>query len=46
MEERLAGTIGVAIALAEQQTDIIRVHDVAAIQDALLAWKTVREWQV
>ncbi|TWT59901.1 dihydropteroate synthase [Rubinisphaera italica] len=45
MEERLAGTIGVAIALAEQQTDIIRVHDVAAIQDALLAWKTVREWQ-
>lgn len=45
MEERLAGTIGVAIVLAEQQTDIIRVHDVAAIQDALLAWKTVREWQ-
>ncbi len=44
MEERLAGTIGVSIALAEQQTDIIRVHDVAAINDALLAWKTVREW--
>lgn len=41
LDERLAGTIGVAIALAAQHTDIIRVHDVAAVQDALRAWRTV-----
>jgi len=42
MEERLAGTLGVSIALAEQHTDILRVHDVAAVKDALLAWQTIR----
>lgn len=41
VEERLAGTTGVAIALAAQQTDILRIHDVAAIRDALLAWHRV-----
>jgi len=41
VEERLAGTIGVSIALAKQSTDMIRVHDVRAVKDALLAWKTV-----
>jgi len=41
IEERLSGTIGVAVALAAQQTDIIRVHDVRAVRDALIAWKTV-----
>ena len=43
LDERLAGTIGVAIALATQHTDIIRVHDVAAVQDALRAWRTVMQ---
>jgi dihydropteroate synthase len=41
VDERLSGTIGVAVALAAQQTDIIRVHDVRAVRDALIAWKTV-----
>lgn len=41
-DERLAGTIGVAIALAEQGVEMLRVHDVAAVRDALRAWDTVR----
>ena len=41
IEERNAGTIGVSIALAAQGTDILRVHDVRATRDALLAWQTV-----
>ncbi len=44
VDERLSGTIGVSIALAEQGAEILRVHDVAAMRDALLAWRTVREW--
>lgn len=42
VEERLAGTIGVSIALAENQADILRVHDVAAVRDSLTAWQAVR----
>ncbi len=41
VEERNAGTIGVSLALAAQGTDILRVHDVRATRDALLAWHTV-----
>ncbi len=41
-DERLAGTIGVSIALAQQQTDILRIHDVAAISDALKSWRAIR----
>jgi len=41
VEERVAGTIGVSIALAQQGVDILRVHDVAAVRDALLAWRAV-----
>ena len=41
VDERTSGTIGVAIALAAQHTDIIRVHDVQAVRDALTAWQTV-----
>ncbi len=41
IEERNSGTIGVSIALAAQGTDILRVHDVRATRDALLAWQTV-----
>jgi len=43
VEERVAGTIGVAVALAEQGAEIIRVHDVAAVHDALVAWRVVGE---
>ncbi len=42
VEERLAGTIGVSIALAQQYADILRVHDVAAVKDALSAWDRLR----
>jgi dihydropteroate synthase len=38
VDERLAGTIGVSVALAYQQTDMIRVHDVAANRDAITAF--------
>ncbi len=40
-DERLAGTIGVSIALAQQETDILRVHDVAAVSDALKSWRAI-----
>ncbi len=40
-DERLAGTIGVSIALAQQHTDLLRVHDVAAIKDALKSWQAI-----
>ncbi len=42
IEERAAGTVGVAIALAEQGVEILRVHDVAAVKDALTAWQAIR----
>ncbi|MBC7819789.1 MAG: dihydropteroate synthase, partial [Planctomycetaceae bacterium] len=41
VEERNSGTLGVSLALAAQGTDILRVHDVRATRDALLAWHTV-----
>lgn len=41
VEERNAGTIGISLALAAQGTDILRVHDVQATRDALLAWQTI-----
>ncbi len=44
VDERLSGTLGVSIALAEQGAELLRVHDVAATRDALVAWRTVREW--
>ncbi|QDT37155.1 Dihydropteroate synthase [Stratiformator vulcanicus] len=43
VEERTAGTIGVSIALASQGVDILRVHDVGAVRDALTAWRCVTE---
>jgi len=42
VEERDAGTIGVSMALAEQGVDILRVHDVRTVRDAIVAWNTVR----
>jgi len=41
VDERLYGTIGVAIAAAMQGADILRIHDVAAVRDSLLAWQAV-----
>jgi len=43
VEERTAGTIGVSVALAALGVDYLRVHDVQAVRDALLAWKTVTD---
>lgn len=42
VEERLAGTIGVSIGLAEQHADILRVHDVAEVKDAIAAWQCLQ----
>ncbi len=42
VEEREAGTVGVSIALAELGVDILRIHDVRSVRDALVAWDTIR----
>lgn len=42
VEERLAGTLGVSVALAERGVDVLRVHDVAAVRDTLIAWQAIR----
>ncbi|MGD9855454.1 MAG: dihydropteroate synthase [Planctomycetaceae bacterium] len=41
LDERTSGTLGVAIALAQQGTEILRVHDVAAVKDAITAWRAI-----
>ncbi|MCH2201982.1 MAG: dihydropteroate synthase [Fuerstiella sp.] len=41
VDERLAGTAGVSIGLAQQGADVLRVHDVAAIRDVLIAWQAL-----
>ncbi len=43
VEERLAGTVGVAIALAQAKVDYIRIHDVRAVRDAMVAWQAILE---
>ncbi len=43
VEERLAGTIGVSIGLADNGADVLRIHDVAATRDALIARLSVLE---
>ncbi|MGH7199602.1 MAG: dihydropteroate synthase [Planctomycetaceae bacterium] len=43
VEERTSATVGVAVALAMQSTDILRVHDVRSVRDALVAWRAVAE---
>lgn len=43
VDERSQGTVGISIALAMQSTDIIRVHDVHANRDALLAWHAIEQ---
>lgn len=41
VEERIAGTIGVSIGLAENGADILRIHDVRATRDALISRNAV-----
>jgi dihydropteroate synthase len=41
VDERLFGTVGVSVAVALQGAEIIRVHDVAATRDAILACQAV-----
>ena len=41
VDERLFGTIGVSVALASQYVDILRVHDVAATRDAIMAYMAI-----
>ena len=38
-QDRVAGTIGVALSLARQGVQIVRVHDVAAVRRALLLFQ-------
>ena len=40
--DRTAGTIGVAVSLAQQGVQILRVHDVAPVRQALLLWEATR----
>ena len=37
--DRTAGTIGVALSLARQGVQVIRVHDVAAVRQAMLLFQ-------
>ncbi len=39
--ERLPGTIGVALALAMRRVQVLRVHDVGAVREALAAFQAV-----
>ena len=41
VDERVFGTVGVSVALAAQSVDILRIHDVAATRDALIAWSAI-----
>jgi dihydropteroate synthase len=41
VDERLFGTLGVSLALAEQGVDILRIHDIAPHRDALTAWEAI-----
>ncbi len=42
LDERLFGTVGVSISMAQQHVDILRVHDVAANRDAITAWQATQ----
>ncbi len=41
IDERLMGTVGVSIALAMRGVDVLRVHDVRRVSDALRAWSAL-----
>ena len=42
VDEGSTGTLGISLALAEQGVDILRIHDVRSVRDALVAWDAVR----
>ena len=42
VDERLAGTVGVSLAMAAAGVEMLRVHDVAANRDAITAFAAVR----
>ena len=46
VDERSSGTLGVALALAAQGVDLLRVHEVALLRDALVAWHAVLTGEV
>ena len=46
VDERSSGTLGVALALAAQGVDLLRVHDVALLRDALVAWHAVMSGKI
>lgn len=46
VDERSSGTLGVSLALAAKGVELIRVHDVASLRDALVAWQAVMTGQV
>jgi len=39
---RLGGTVAAAVYLAEREIEILRVHDVRQVGDALRVWKELR----
>ncbi|QDU82227.1 Dihydropteroate synthase [Polystyrenella longa] len=43
VNERIWGTVGISIGLAQLGVDILRVHDVRATVDSLDAWRAVAE---
>ena len=46
VDERSSGTLGVALALAAQGVELLRVHDVASLRDALVAWHAVTTGEI
>jgi len=42
--DRTAGTVGVVVALAQQGVQVVRVHDVASVRQALLLYATCIGW--
>ncbi|MCA9041674.1 MAG: dihydropteroate synthase [Planctomycetaceae bacterium] len=43
VDERLWGTVGISIGLAQLGVDLLRVHDVRATVDSLQAWKAISD---
>lgn len=43
VEERVVGSVTASLLAAQQGAQILRVHDVAAMRDALMVWQAVRD---
>ena len=46
VDERSSGTLGVSLALAARGVDLLRVHEVAPLRDALVAWHAVTTGEI